>query len=181
MKIAPANRRKGFTGRFPIKRATRSSLVAKNFLILEKLKKYRGDGLSGPIQWYHALGNLIWQDCRKIWLIESNAKCRYLKFFTCKGTLLQVFTVSVWGPLPSKFCLGWCSNFVDSESGEKQIGLLLQNMVSNTTPHPPPPSTPSQPHNVWWGKWTREKVRVTIVHQAGSKELTWLIVSIKPQ
>jgi hypothetical protein len=32
----------------------------------EKLTKYRGNGLSGPIQWYHALANLIWQDCRKI-------------------------------------------------------------------------------------------------------------------
>jgi hypothetical protein len=29
--------------------------------------------------------------CRKIRLIESNAKCRYLKKFTCEGTLRQVF------------------------------------------------------------------------------------------
>ncbi len=28
---------------------------------------------------------------RKIRLIEGNAKCRYLKKFTCKGTLRQVF------------------------------------------------------------------------------------------
>ncbi len=38
------------------------------------------------------------------------------------------------------FCLGWCSNFVGSESGQKQSAELLQNMVSNTTQHPPPPT-----------------------------------------
>jgi hypothetical protein len=31
---------------------------------------------------------------RKIRLIETNAKCRYLKKFTCKGTLRQVFYLS---------------------------------------------------------------------------------------
>ena len=31
-------------------------------------------------------------------------------------------------------CLGWCSNFVGSESGQK----LLQNMVYSTVQHPPP-------------------------------------------
>jgi hypothetical protein len=40
------------------------------------------------------------------------------------------------------FCLGWWSNFVDSESGQKQNVKLLQNMAYNTTQHPPPP----QPH-----------------------------------
>jgi hypothetical protein len=40
------------------------------------------------------------------------------------------------------FCLGWCSNFVGSESGQKQSVKLLHNMVCNTTQHPPPP----QPH-----------------------------------
>jgi hypothetical protein len=29
--------------------------------------------------------------------------------------------------------LGWCSNFLGSEYGQKQIVKLLQNMVSNTT------------------------------------------------
>ncbi len=42
------------------------------------------------------------------------------------------------------FCLGWWSNFVGSESGQKQSVKLLQNMVYNTTQHPPPP----QPHTV---------------------------------
>jgi hypothetical protein len=31
------------------------------------------------------------------------------------------------------FCLPWCSNFVGSESGQKQSVKLLQNMVYNTT------------------------------------------------
>jgi hypothetical protein len=45
------------------------------------------------------------------------------------------------------FCLGWCVNFVGSESGQKQ-SVLLQNMVYNTTQlNTPPPPTP-QPHTV---------------------------------
>ncbi len=36
------------------------------------------------------------------------------------------------------FCLGWGSNFVGSESGQKKSVKLLQNMVYNTTQHPPP-------------------------------------------
>ncbi len=38
------------------------------------------------------------------------------------------------------FCLGWWSNIVGSKSGQKQTEKLLQNMVSSTTQHPPPPS-----------------------------------------
>jgi hypothetical protein len=34
---------------------------------------------------------LLAQDLRKVRLIEDNAKCRYLKKLTCKGTLRQVF------------------------------------------------------------------------------------------
>jgi hypothetical protein len=38
-------------------------------------------------------------------------------------------------------CLGWCSNFVGSESGQKQSVKLLQNMVYSTIQIPPlPPS-----------------------------------------
>ncbi len=40
---------------------------------------------------------------RKIRLIESNAKCRYLKKFTCKGTLRPVFICLSSPPL-----LGFC-------------------------------------------------------------------------
>jgi hypothetical protein len=65
------------------------------------------------------------QERRKIRLIESNAKCRYLKKVICKGTLPQAFICM--RPLPLLgFCLGWCSNFVGSESGQK----LLQSMIS---------------------------------------------------
>ncbi len=69
---------------------------------------------------------------RRIRLIESNAICRYLKKLTCKGTLRQVLILS---PPLLGFCMGWCSNFVGSESGQKQSVKLLQNMVSNTTQH----------------------------------------------
>jgi hypothetical protein len=34
------------------------------------------------------------------------------------------------------FLLGWCSNFVGSESGQKQSVKPLQNMVYNITQHP---------------------------------------------
>jgi hypothetical protein len=44
------------------------------------------------------------------------------------------------------FCLGWCSNFIGSESYQKQSVKLLQNMVYNTTQHLHPP--PPQPHTV---------------------------------
>jgi hypothetical protein len=37
-------------------------------------------------------------------------------------------------------CLGWCSNFVGSESGQKQSVKLLQNMVYSTIQHPRPQS-----------------------------------------
>jgi hypothetical protein len=39
-------------------------------------------------------------------LIESNAKCRYLKKLTCKGTWRQVFICLRPHPLLG-FCLGW--------------------------------------------------------------------------
>ncbi len=37
------------------------------------------------------------------------------------------------------FCLGWWSNFVGFESGQKQSVKLLQNMVYNTIQHSPTP------------------------------------------
>ncbi len=75
---------------------------------------------------------------RKIILKESKAKCRYLKNLSCKWTLRQVFIFLRPSPLLG-FCLGWKSKFVGSESDQKQSGKLLQNMVSNTTQHPPTP------------------------------------------
>ncbi len=40
------------------------------------------------------------------------------------------------------FGVVWCSNFVGSESGQKQSVKLLQNMIYNTTQHPPSPPQP---------------------------------------
>jgi hypothetical protein len=58
-------------------------------------------------------------------------------------------------------CLGWCSNFVGSESGQKQSVKLLQNMVYNTTQQPPPPHSHTLSvytvHLFWdWGEGQRE-------------------------
>jgi hypothetical protein len=55
-------------------------------------------------------------------------------------------------------CLGWCSNFVGSESGQKKSLKLLQNMVYTTIQHPPIPPPPQSHtlsvytvHLVWEG------------------------------
>ena len=65
------------------------------------------------------------------------------------------------------FCLGWCSNFVVYEFGQKQSVKLLQNMVYTTIQHPPI-HPPPQSHTlslytvqlVWEGGGeVREKVR----------------------
>ncbi len=37
--------------------------------------------------------------------------------------------------------MGWWSNLVGTESGQKQSVKILQNMVYNTTQHPHPPPT----------------------------------------
>ncbi len=113
-------------------------------------------------------------------LIESNAKCRHLKKFTCIGTLRQVF-ICLRHPTLLGYCLGWSSNFVGVQ--------LLQNMAQQDST--PPPPTLSQPltvctnvhvYTVLWhreegGRWTRETVRGAKVHKAGSKIPTWLTVS----
>ncbi len=75
---------------------------------------------------------------RKNRLIESKAKCSDLKKLTCKRTLRHV-SICLRSPPLLGFCLGWCGNFIGSESGQKQSFKLLQNMVSNTTHHPPSP------------------------------------------
>jgi hypothetical protein len=83
------------------------------------------------------------QTVERLRLIETHAKCRYLKKFTCKGALRQVFIYLRPPPLLG-FCLGWSSNFVGSESGKMQNVELLQDIVSQhsscSTPPPPPPS-----------------------------------------
>ncbi len=49
------------------------------------------------------------------------------------------------------FCLGWWSNFVGSESGQKQSVKPLQNMVYSTIQHPPPPTAPHTVCLYWVG------------------------------
>ena len=82
------------------------------------------------------------------------------------------------------FCLGWWSNFVGSESGQKQSAKLLQNMVYNTTQHPPHP-LPPLPHSlyilyVYFGKGGRgggghREGRGATVHKRGRKyQHDWL-------
>ncbi len=114
----------------------------------------------------------------KIRIIECNAKCRYLKKLPVKWLCSRCF-ICLRPPLPLGFCLGWCSNFVGSEPGQKQSVKLLQNMVSYTIQHP---HTPSQPHTVCiyctltLRRGDRGGVRGAIVHKAGSK-ITTLTVS----
>ncbi len=55
---------------------------------------------------------------------------------TCTETLWQVF-ICLMPPSHLGFCLGWSGNFIGSESGQTQSVELLQNVVSNTTQHPP--------------------------------------------
>jgi hypothetical protein len=75
--------------------------------------------------------------------------------------------------------LGWFSNFVGSESGQKQSIKLLQNMVYKTTQHPPPHShTLSVKLNIlyvyfgkggWGGGGQREGIEGATVHKRGRK------------
>jgi hypothetical protein len=64
----------------------------------------------------------------------SPLQCYYHHYH--RSTLNVVFT--------GHFCLGWCSNFVGSESGQTQSVKHLQNMVYNTTQHHP---TLTPPHS----------------------------------
>ncbi len=90
------------------------------------------------------------------------------------------------------FCLGWWSNFVGSESGQKQSLKLVQNIWStaqfNTPPHPPPPNNHTLSLEVEGGE-VREKVerqqhtsivpwsRGATVHKLGWKYQPWVNVS----
>ncbi len=111
--------------------------------------------------------------CRKISLIESNAKWRYPKKLTFKGRCLSHPVLG--------FCLGWCSNFVGSESGQKQsVNLFNSSRIWSPTQFNTPRPLPDTHclYTVLWlweGEgWTREKVREAIVHKAGLKIPTWL-------
>jgi hypothetical protein len=64
-------------------------------------------------------------------------------------------------------CLGWCSNFAGSESGQKQsVKLLAEHGLqdNSTSPHSLPPPSHTHclyytVHLVWEGGEVREKVR----------------------
>jgi hypothetical protein len=84
--------------------------------------------------------------------IDTKAKCQHLEQLTCKGPLQQV--IIFLRPPPLLGFLGWFSNFVGSESCHIQSIKLLQNMVSNRTQHPQPPS--SHTLSVYTVLWHRE-------------------------
>ncbi len=97
----------------------------------------------------------VWVCRRKNRLIESNVKCRYLKNFTCKGTLRQVFYLSEAPPSydpifpsPLTHCIRVYSILIHTGKGGR-------------------------------GELTREKVRGATVHKAGRKyQHDWL--SLQP-
>jgi hypothetical protein len=68
---------------------------------------------------------------------------------TCRTTPIPKFR------LYRSFLFGWWSNFVGSESGQKQSVKLLQNMVHNTIQPPPPPP----PHSHRLSEYTVHLVR----------------------
>ncbi len=64
--------------------------------------------------------------------LSGNATARIMDEGTIKTPIPQcrLYCVFLWGG---------CSNFVGSDSGQKQSVKLLQNMVYNKTQHPPHP------------------------------------------
>ncbi len=75
------------------------------------------------------------------YLLQMRCRLNFSKF--CVGFKHGRRNQSLNVVITGHFCLGWCSNFVGSESGQKQSVKLLQNTVYNTThrPHPLPPAT----------------------------------------
>ncbi len=121
---------------------------------------------------------------RKIRLIESNAKCRHLKEFTCNGTFWQVFICLRTTPFVG-FYLGWsqCCT-VGSESGQIESVKLLLNMVSNTTQQPPPPPSTHCLYIMYFDTGKVGEVNQREGSRGNSSEswvenanMTWLIVS----
>jgi hypothetical protein len=52
---------------------------------------------------------------------------------SAKNLSVKDFAAGIYlseAPTPPRFLLGWCSNFVGSESGQIKRVKLLQNMVS---------------------------------------------------
>ncbi len=124
--------------RLSLRRVTKYRNFLANFWLICILSKQHCDTtLSQSIRVAKQLKSGVRR--RKIRLIESNAKCRYLKQLTCRWLWGRCLSVLRTPPLQG-FCLGWWSNFVGSKSGQKQTVKLLQNMVSkepNNSPTPP--------------------------------------------
>ncbi len=73
------------------------------------------------------------------------------------------------------FCLGSCSNFVGSESGQKQSVKLLQNKVYNTAQHPHHPQPPHCLYilYVYFGKGGEGEVREKVEGQQYTSIVPW--------
>jgi hypothetical protein len=82
-------------------------------------------------------GGLLGYSHQKVYPIDyknTEAKSHHLKKLPVNG---QVFICLRTTPL-LVFCLGWCSTFVGSESGQfLRVLLRAKIMVSNTNQHPP--------------------------------------------
>jgi hypothetical protein len=106
--------------------------------------------------WLKLVKLCISWSCRKIRLIEGNAKCRHLKSLLLKGLFGRC--LSVWGPEPhtppNPYTLYTCIQYTYSAYSHTEGG---------------------------GGKsWTKDKVRGATVHKAGSKIPTILLFQVFP-
>jgi hypothetical protein len=85
-------------------------------------------------------GGIPWTN--KLDTVDTKAKCRHQKYFTCKETFWQVF-ICLRPPPLLEFCLGWSTNFVGSKSGQIQSFKLLHGygLLQDSTLHPSPSHT----------------------------------------
>jgi len=79
---------------------------------------------------------------------NDGSECRLLKTKNCVVHGRRIFKDHQYLNVvfTGHFCLVWGSNFVGSESGQKQSVKLLESMVYNTTQQPPP--SPTVTHTV---------------------------------
>jgi hypothetical protein len=75
-------------------------------------------------------------------IIVSNHETMFMSYNPVFGTLLIPDQQLCKCMDDTIYFLGWFSNFVGSESGQKQSVKLLQDMVYDTTQHPRPPPLP---------------------------------------
>ncbi len=74
---------------------------------------------------------------RKIRLIESNAKCRHLTKFTCRGTLLPVFQRLWTGDSPFLHAFSHVGNFIPAL--RYVLSPVAPPLLSGSTLSPPSP------------------------------------------